>query len=134
MLIYTLNLYLIGGFDFTMSISKEEIIKKVHELIEAPSCCAEAKEAGNNFLKALGTPDEKSAAQALIKELDEDVTSVDGLIAFAESDNGKAYFGEEKAKNLADAAHKAKDAGGKYCICAACTAGGAILDNKAAIL
>ena len=117
-----------------MSMSKEEVIKKVHELIAAPSCCAEAKEAGNNFIKALGTQGEHDAAQALINELSEDVTSVDGLIAFAESDNGKAFFGEEKAKNLADAAHKAKDAGSKYCICAACTAGGAILDNKAAIL
>lgn len=117
-----------------MSISKEEVVKKVHELIEAPSCCAEAKEAGNNFLKALGTPDEKSAAQALIKELSEDVLGIDMLIAFVESENGKARFGEETAKNLAEAAHKAKDAGGKYCICAACTAGAAILENQAAIL
>ena len=83
-----------------MSMSKEEVIKKVHELIEAPSCCAEAKEAGNNFIKALGTQGEHDAAKALIKELNEDVTSVDGLIAFAESDNGKAFFGERKLKIL----------------------------------
>lgn len=62
-----------------MSMSKEEVIKKVHELIAAPSCCAEAKEAGNNFIKALGTPNEKDAAKALINELSDDVTSVDGL-------------------------------------------------------
>lgn len=117
-----------------MSMSKEEVIKKVHELIGAPSCCAEAKEAGNNFIKALGTPGEHDAAKALIKELNEDVCLIDAVIAFAESEDGIKFFGAERAKAIAEASHKGKEAGSKYCVCPACTAGAAILDNQAAIL
>lgn len=115
-------------------MTKDEMIKKVHELIEAPSCCAEAKAAGNAYLKASGTPDEKAAAKALIAELEEDITPIDGLIAFAESESGKKYFGEERAKALAEQGHKVKEAGGKYCPCPACTAAAAILENREVIL
>lgn len=115
-------------------MSKDEIITKVHELIEAPSCCSEAKEAGNAYLKAVGTADEKAAAKTLIAELEEDVTPIDALIAFTESEQGSKIFGAERAKSMAEQGHKVKNAGGKYCFCPACTAGAVILENKDAIL
>ena len=76
-------------------------------------------------------PMRRDAVLAAAREAGQDVSSIDGLIGFAESERGKSFFGAEKAAGLAAAAKKAKADGTKYCICPACTAGGAILDNKA---
>lgn len=43
-------------------------------------------------------------------------------------------FGNEQAKTMVSQAQAAKANGAKYCICPACTAGGAILDKKDEIL
>lgn len=75
------------------------------------------------YLDAAGTADEEKAAQLLKKELKEDVCSIDHVIPFFESKEGAAFFGADTARNLAKAAHEAKDKGVKYCICPACTAG-----------
>ena len=112
-------------------MTKTDLIQKVKDVIAAPSCCAEAKAAAQSYLDALGTAGEAAAAKALLAELDEDVCSIGDLIALVESDKGKAFFGAEKAAGMAVAAKKAQADGVKYCICPACTAGGAILDNKA---
>ena len=37
---------------------KDYVTQKVNELIEAQSCCAEAKEAAKNWLDAVGTEKE----------------------------------------------------------------------------
>ena len=34
---------------------KDDVIKKVKELMDAPSCCADAREAAKNWLDAIGT-------------------------------------------------------------------------------
>ena len=68
-------------------------------------------------------------ALALKKELKEDVCSIDHVIPFFESEEGAKVLGADTAKNLAKAAHEAKDKGVKYCICPACTAGGWLLDH-----
>ena len=115
-------------------MTKTDLIQKVKDVIAAPSCCAEAKAAAQSYLDALGTDGEAAAAKALLAELDEDVCSIGDLIAFAESDKGKAIFGAEKAAGMAAAAKKAQADGVKYCICPACTAGGAILDNRDLLL
>lgn len=112
-------------------MTKAEIIEKVKEVIAAPSCCPEAKAACQAYLDAVGTEGEKAAEKAMIAELKEDVTSIEGFIAFSASDTGKKIFGEAQAKAMNEAAVKAQAAGAKYCICAACTAGGAILDELA---
>jgi hypothetical protein len=90
--------------------------------------------AGEAYLKAVGTDGERAAAEALLKELAEDVTSVDDLIALTESEHGVKIFGADGAKALKEQAEKAKAAGGKYCVCPACQAGGALLDNREALL
>ena len=42
-------------------MTKEERIAKVQEMIDAPSCCADLKEAGKAYLAAVGTDKEAEA-------------------------------------------------------------------------
>jgi hypothetical protein len=107
----------------TERISKEVVEKLMH----APSACQEAVQAGERYLKAVGTPEEEAARQALVEELKEDVTDIDGLIAFASSPAGEAVFGKEGAEATRKAAEAAKAGGEHYCICDACQAGAEIL-------
>lgn len=78
----------------------EAMIEKVKALINAPSCCAEAKEAANKWLEAVNTEKQDEAAKALIEEIAADIIPIDGLIAFAGSEDGKKIFGEEKAAGI----------------------------------
>lgn len=113
---------------------KEFTIEKVKELMSVSSCCAEAKQAAQSWLDALGTDQEAAQTKALIAELEEDITTVDGLIAFAESEAGAKVFGAEMAKGLAAHGREIKAAGAKYCDCPACAASAAILEKKAELL
>lgn len=106
---------------------------EAEKLIAAPSCCADLKNAAGAYLKTIGTADEKKAAEAFIKELEEDVTSIDGLIAFAGSKFGAKVFGDN-AKSVKEGAEAAKAKGEKWCTCAACQAGARILEKKAELL
>ena len=115
-------------------MTKEERIAKVRELIEAPSCCPEAKAAGQAYLDAVGTDSEAESAAALIAELEEDVCDIGGFIGFLSSEYGKQFFGEEAAAASLVRAKSAREAGVKYCLCPACTAGGAILDDRESFL
>ena len=81
----------------------EAMIEKVKALINAPSCCAEAKEAANKWLEAVNTEKQDEAAKALIEEIAADIIPIDGLIAFAGSEDGKKIFGEDLGTGAADA-------------------------------
>ncbi len=109
----------------------EAMIGKVKALINAPSCCAEAKEAANKWLEAVNTEKQDEAAKALIEEIAADIIPIDGLIAFAGSEDGKKIFGEEKAAGIEAHAKKIKAEGARFCDCPACTAVAAILADKA---
>lgn len=113
---------------------KDYVVEKVNELMNAPSCCAEAKEAARNWLDALGTDKEAEASRNLIAEAEEDIMPIDGLIAFAGSEAGAQVFGEEKAKDVLAHAQEIKASGAKYCDCPACAACEAILEKKDEIL
>lgn len=113
---------------------KEYVIKKVNELMQAPSCCAEAKEAAQNWLDAVGTDKETEQAEKLIAELEMDIMPIEQLIAFAESEAGIQVFGAEKAKSISTHAHEIQSAGAKYCDCPACAAVAAILEKKDELL
>ncbi len=113
---------------------KDFVTEKVNELLKASSCCAEAKEAAQNWLDAVGTEKEAEQTKNLIAELEEDIMPVDGLIAFAESDMGAQVFGAETAKNVAAHGRDLKASGAKYCDCAACAACEAILEKKDELL
>ena len=66
--------------------------------------------------------------------MEEDITSIDDLIAFAESEHGRQIFGEEKAATILKAAKEAKEKGEETCICEACQIAKVILANKTVLL
>ena len=110
------------------------VVEKTHELMDAKSCCGEAKAAAQAFLDAVGTEKEAEEAKKYLAELEEDIMPIDGLIGFAESDTGAQVFGAEAAKNVAAHAKEIKAAGAKYCDCPACAAAEKILEKKECLL
>ena len=58
------------------------------------------------------------------------IDRIDGLIAFAGSEDGKKIFGAEKAAGIEAHAKKIKAEGARFCDCPACTAVAAILTDK----
>lgn len=109
---------------------KEYLTQKVTELTKAPTCCAEAKEAAQGWLDAVGTDKEAEKAKFLIAELEQDIVTAEGLFAFAASEAGEKVFGKEQAKQIAAHAKDLTASGIKYCDCPACAAVEWILDNK----
>lgn len=110
-------------------MNKNKLSETVKEMIAAPSCCKELKDAGQNYLNALGTDAEKTAAAALLQEIREDVCTLDQTIPFFESELGTQIFGAERAKAMAAHAREIKAQGAKWCDCPACAAGVKILEN-----
>lgn len=109
------------------------VAEKTKELIDAPTCSQEAREAAKAWLDAVGTDKEQEETKKYIAELEEDIVTVDGLIAFAESEAGARVFGE-KAPEVAAHGREIKAAGAKYCDCPACAAVEAILSKKEEML
>ncbi len=68
-----------------------------------------------------------------MKALEAEVCTVDELIGLCESENGRKFFGAEKAQAMAEQARNSKSKGNKYCICPACQAGGVIYENREAL-
>ena len=110
-------------------MDKQALIEKVKAMMAAPSCCPELEATAQSYLDALGTAKEKKAAQNLIAEIEEDITPIDHLVAFAHSDTAKKIFGEGQ-KGFAAHADELKASGAKYCDCGACTPAREILANK----
>lgn len=113
---------------------KDYVAQKAKELLSARSSCPEAKAAAQNWLDAMGTDREAEQTRNLIAELEMDIMSIDGLIAFTESATGVRIFGEERIKKMEAHARELKEAGAKYCDCPACTAVAAILEKKDELL
>ncbi|MDO4265291.1 MAG: molecular chaperone Hsp90 [Eubacteriales bacterium] len=103
------------------------------KLIDAPTSCAEVKDAASAWLAAVGTDQEAAETKKFVAELEEDIIPIDGLIAFAESETGAKVFGD-KAPEVAGHGRKIKAEGAKYCDCPACAACEAILAKKAELL
>lgn len=110
------------------------VVEKTHELIDAPTCSSEAREAAKAWLDALGTDAEAVETKKYIDELEADIMPIDTLISFAESEGGSQCFGADAAKNIAAHAKEIKAAGAKYCDCPACVAVAAILEKKESLL
>ena len=113
-------------------MTREALKQEVERFLEAYSLCPEGKAAAQAYLEAFGTEHEQE--KALIQEIKEDIIGIDDLIAFAESEAGKAVFGEEGAKNTAAAAKEAKAKGEDTCICPACQSGKILLANEREII
>jgi CRISPR/Cas system-associated endonuclease Cas3-HD len=110
------------------------VVEKTNDLLKAPSACKEVKGAAEAWLKAKGTAAEAEVTKKYIKEMEEDITSIDGLIGFVSSEMGIKEFGADTAKKMLAQAQKVKKAGGKYCFCPACVACEAMLAKKAEML
>ena len=104
----------------------EAAAKKVKELLEIPSACAEVKAAAESWLAAIGTDAEAEETAKFIAELKEDIVPIDGLVAFAESEAAAKIFGD-KAAGFAAHARELKASGAEFCDCAACAACSALL-------
>lgn len=115
-------------------MDKNTLIAKTHELQASPSCYAGLKEAGQNWIDAIGTPGERKAAENFVAELEADILPIDAVISFMQSDAAAAHFGAEQAAGIAAHAQEVQAAGGKYCDCPACAAGLAILDSREVLL
>lgn len=113
---------------------REYAVEKTHELIAAPSCSKEAREAAEKWLAAEGTEEEAAVTKEYIAELEGDIVPIDMLIELAGSETGVKIFGEEKAKAIASHGVKIKAEGAKYCDCPACAAVEAILSKKEELL
>lgn len=107
-------------------MNKQEVIAKVNELINAPTVCAPVKSAAEAYVKA----QDKASADALVKALEESVSTIDETIGFAESEAGKKIFGAETAAAMARKGREFKASGEKYCFCPACQAGSVIYENR----
>lgn len=110
------------------------VVEKTHELMNAPSCSKEAKQAAQNWLDAIGTDNQLAETKKYIAELEADIMPIDGLITFANSEMGVKVFGEEMAKNVLAHAQDIKAKGAKYCDCPACKAAADILAKKEQML
>lgn len=108
-------------------------MEKTQELIAAPTCSSETKDAAQAWLDAVGTEREFSETKKYIDELEADIMPIDNLINFAQSDAGSQVFGANAA-NVAAHAKEIKAGGAKYCDCPACAAVEAILTKKEEIL
>ena len=115
-------------------MTKEQLLEKLKAMMAAPSCCAKLKAATQTYLDAVGTANEQTAAKNLLAEIEEDITPIDGLVAFAHSAHAVEIFGADGAKKFAAHADELKASGAKYCDCAACSPAVEILENKAAFL
>ena len=115
-------------------MDKQAVIEKVRALGASPSCCEELKLAVQYYLDALGKPQEKSAAENLIKVTKASVTPIELLVIWAHSNSTIEKFGAELAKKFAAHADALKASGAKYCNCSACTLGLEVLDHKDVLL
>ncbi len=98
------------------------------ELMEASSCCTELKGVCKKYLDSVGTEDEESCLEELIKEVKEDINTIDETIEFMQSDVALNMLGEETRNMLLEKSLKAKENGAKYCDCPACSVAEKILN------
>ena len=110
------------------------LIQRTNTLIQVPHCCQELKDAGKEWLEAIGTASEKEAALKYANELEEDVLPIDQVIPFFKSPAAAEHFGAERAKEMLKHMEEIKAAGAVYCDCAACAAGAAVLEMKDSLL
>ena len=106
-----------------MALDRSGVIGEVRKIVAAPMTYEGLKEKANAFLSAVDTAAEKSSFHALLDEIKSDMLTIDQLISFVDSPEGVAVFGEKKAK----------EQGETTCICPACQACKAVLENQAAI-
>lgn len=112
----------------------EQMIETAKALIAVPWCCKELKEAAQVWLDSINTPGERAAAEAFVKEAEEDACTIDDVIGFFSSPGAAAHFGDEQVKAKLAGLKDKKAHGEKYCDCDACALAVKVFENKAIIL
>ena len=109
---------------------RDDLKAKTEELVALPGCCAELKEAAQQWLDSYadGTANQ-SAAKEYIRVLEESILPVDDAVAFLSSDHAKELFGEKCAMML-EHMRALKAEGKSHCDCPACTLASEILAQK----
>ena len=102
---------------------------KTRELIATPTCCAELKAVAEEWLAA---PD-ADVTRRYVAEMEADIVTAEGLLAFAGSEAGAKVFGA-KAPEVAAHAQGLVDSGAPWCDCPACAACAAMLEKKDQLL
>ena len=109
---------------------RDDLKRKVEQLVVLPGCCAELKAAAQNWLDTYGdTNANQAASAAFIKELEEDILPVDDCIAFLGSDHANQLFGDKAVGMLAHM-KQIKAEGAVHCDCPACSLASEILEKK----
>lgn len=67
----------------------QKMVDAVKEMVQAPSCCAELKTAGKEWLEAVGTEEQGEKAVALLAEAKVDICTIDQVYDLFVSDTGK---------------------------------------------
>lgn len=115
-------------------MTKEEVLQKVQDVVNAPSVYSGLKDVAEAYLASVGKDNEQEMARALIKELKDDVQSLDDVIPFFASEKAKEIFGADQAAAMLKMAKEHKANGEHTCFCPACQAGQAVLDNADVLL
>ena len=115
-------------------MDKQALIEKIKKMATARTCRPELKRAVQKYLVALGKPGEKIAAENLIAEIEESITSIDELVTFARSARAIQILGKENAKKLLAHVGKLTAGGAKFCDCPACKPAAEILQHKEILL
>jgi hypothetical protein len=98
--------------------------QKVEDLLNASSSSAETIAAAQAWKDAVAadTGAADAATEKLLDAIDKHHATAEGTLAFAESDEGKQFLGEEAAAQLAAHQRERIAQGAKWCDCPACTA------------
>lgn len=113
---------------------RQYVIEKTHALLAAPTCSSETKAAAQKWLDAVGTGAEAAETARYMAELEADIMPIDTLIGFAQSEEGKGYFGADTAAGIVAHAQEIKAAGARYCDCPACAIVAEILEKKSELM
>ena len=118
------------GLHLGQKAVRERLAEKTRALIEVPHAYAGLKQAAQNWLDTMedGTANQE-ATKAYIAALEDALMTVDACLAFVNSDEGKAKFGDAAAGFQAHM-EALKAAGETYCDCDACKLAKEILDQK----
>lgn len=122
----------LSALNSAVDTNKQTLIEKVRDMAKTPTCCPVLRRAAKGYLSSMSV--EKTAAKNFIDELEEDIQTVDDLVAAAHSEQLIELLGAAHARLLADKADALKARGEKYCDCSACKIGREILVHKRILL
>ena len=100
-------------------MDKNLVIEEVKKMIAAPSCYAELKKAGEDWINSIGKSDEDEKLNILTENMLACISSIDDCIMFLNSDMGY-QLSRDKRDDVLNDAEKRKSEGEDTCVCAAC--------------